>query len=401
MKRIIVPLVILAVLIGVGSLILLNPPSAQRHGPALGPQTVVEVVKVAAQDYQIIVNSYGTVRPRTQSILIAQVSGQIVSVKDDFRPGGFFVTGDSLVTIDPRDYQADVKIAEATLMDALQAEAQEAARTEQAQIDWQRLGGPDEIPSDLVLRIPQFEAAKARVSSARSVLTKANLDLERTSVRALFSGRVLRQMVDIGQVVTVGTQLAEVYATDFVEIRLPIRNADLAFVELPETQTADAPGVVINSDLGGVKQWHGQIIRTEGAIDEVARQLHVVAQINDPFGTTNPAERPLKIGEYVTAEITGKKLTNVIVIPIDTIYQNSYVYVVRDGLLQRRNIEIAWQNSVEAIVTSGLTSADALVTTPLGQVTSGTPVRIAGEHIVSDQHRSAAEPQPATSGVAN
>jgi RND family efflux transporter MFP subunit len=401
MKRIIIPLAILAVLVGAGSLIFFNPPAMNHHGAPSGPQTVVEVASVTTRDYQITVNSYGTVQPRTQSILVAQVSGQIVTVKPEFRPGGFFTTGDHLMTIDPRDYEANVKIAEATLMDALQLQAQEAARAEQAQTDWVRLGDPLETPSELLLRKPQLEAAKARVSSARSSLTKSNLSLERTTIQAPFSGRVLRQLVDIGQVVTVGAQLAEVYATDYVEIRLPIRNADLAFVELPETQTVDAPTAKINSNLGSETTWHAEIIRTEGAIDEVARQLHIVAQITDPFGTEQSVERPLKIGEYVTAEIAGKTLQDVVVIPINTIYQNSYVYVVSDGLLQRRNIDIAWQNNIEAIVAAGLSSADALVTTPLGQITSGTPVRIAGETIANTKKRSAAPRPPSAAGVAN
>ena len=105
----------------------------------------------------------------------------------------------------------------------------------------------------------------------------------------------------------------------------------------------------------------------------------MVAQINDPFGTVNPVAKPLKIGEYVTAEIGGKLLQDVIVIPGNTIYQNSYVYVVENGLLQRRDVAIAWQNGVDAIIENGLTANELLVTTPLGQITSGTAVRIAGE----------------------
>ena len=217
------------------------------------------------------------------------------------------------MTIDRRNYEADVKIAQAALMDALQAEPQEAARAEQALVDWRRLGAAGEAPTDLVLRNPQLQAARARVISARSTLAKAELDLERTEVRAPFEGRVLAQQVDVGQVVAVGAALAEVYATDYVEVRLPLRNADLALVNLPETSGAAPLPVTLHSNLGVAKAWRGQIVRTEGAIDEIARQLHVVAQINDPFGilegtasgAPGAARRPLKIGEYVTAEITG------------------------------------------------------------------------------------------------
>lgn len=189
------PVAILAVLITIAALILGNPPQAQRGGPPEGPRMVVDVEEVRRGPYAIAVQSYGTVQPRTQSMLVAQVSGQIVNVESAFRPGGFFRANDILVTIDPRDYDADVKIAEANLMDAIQAETQEQARAEQALIDWERLGG-GEPPSDLVLRKPQLAAATARAASARSALAKARLDLERTVIRAPFDGRLLRQLVD-------------------------------------------------------------------------------------------------------------------------------------------------------------------------------------------------------------
>ena len=381
--RLAMPLFILAGLLGAGFLVLYNPPEMERSGPPRDPQTVVETLTVLPRDYQVRIASYGTVQPRTRSALVAQVSGQIVQIAEAFRPGGFFAESDVLVRVDPRDYEADVKIAEAALMDALQAEAQETARSEQALIDWRRIGDPDEPPSALVLRKPQLQAAQARVISARSALAKAQLALERTQVRAPFDGRMLTQRADRGQVVGMGTVLAEVYATDYVEVRLPLRNSDLPFIDLPESGAAQSPSAKIRSELGEAYLWEGRIVRTEGAIDETARQLHVVAQISDPFGAAGPgrnggAGRPLKIGEYVTAELAGKRLPGALVIPGETIYQNSYVYVVEDGILQRRPIEIAWQNGVDALIAAGLSAGDAVVTTPLGQVTSGTPVRIAG-----------------------
>ena len=379
MIRIIVPIVTLALLMGAGFLILRNPPELNRSRPATSPQTLVETVKIRSRDYQVIINSYGSAQPRTQSMVVSQVSGQIINIDQKFRPGGFFKQGDKLVDIDSREYDANVNIAEASLMDALQAEAQELARSEQALIDWQRLSAPDEKPSALALRKPQLQAAKARVLSARSTLTKAKLDLERTRIVAPFAGRVLQQMVDLGQVVSNGAQLAEIYATDLVEVRLPLRNTDLEFVDLPEEESIHRPIVEISSELGGKRKWQGEIVRTEGAIDEISRQLHVIAQIKDPFRSEDLSARPLKIGEYVTAEISGRVLKGAIVIPSKTIYQNTYVYIVKDGVLFRKEIEIAWQNGVDAIIATGLEIGDELVTTPLGQVISGTSARIAGK----------------------
>ncbi len=379
-----IPLGIFAALLLIAALIRLNPPETEQRIIPTGPQIVVEVEPVERRDYQVMLQSYGTVQPRTRSMLVAQVGGQIVAINENVRGGGFFEEGDVLGRIDPRDYEADVRISEASLADARQALAEAEARTQQAREDWERLGNAGEAP-ELVLRIPQLEAAKARIKSAESALQKAKLDLERTKIVAPFAGRVLRKLVDLGQVVSPNTQLAEIYATDVVEIRLPLRNRDLGFIRLPESYRFGSVGeddriaVTIRSDLIGNEEWPARLVRTEGAIDEAARQLHVIAQIDDPFGHGSEGRSPLKIGQYVTAEIEGDRLSDVLVIPNNTIYQGSYVYVVENGLLQRKDITIAWQNDDDAIVDSGLEHGDQLVITPLGQVTSGLRVRIAGD----------------------
>lgn len=381
-KRLI-PIGIFGGLLLIALIIKMNPPKAPQRPAFDGPHMIVETDVVMPRDYPIILESYGTVQPRTRRMLVSQVGGQIISVNPNVRDGGFFEKGDVLVTIDPRDYEADVRIAEALMMDARQALAEAEARTAQAREDWERLGNTGDAP-DLVLRIPQLEAAKARVISAESALQKAQLDLERTKIVAPFAGRILRKLVDVGQVVSMNTQLAEIYATDYVEIRLPLRNRDLPFIDLPEafrytdTLSKAAGQVEIYSDLGGSKAWDATLIRTEGAIDETARQLHVIAQIDDPFGRDNEGQTPLKIGEYVTARLEGKTMPGALVIPNNTIYQGTYVYTVEDGILQRHDIEIAWQNDAEAIVSGGLSPGDELVTTPLGQVTSGIRVSVVG-----------------------
>jgi len=382
-KRLI-PVAIIGSLALIAMLIKLNPPEAPQRRPFAGPQMVVATTPVESQDYRVYLQSYGTVQPRTQSVLVAQVGGQIISINENVRDGGFFEKGDVLGQIDPRDYAADVRISEASLADARQALAEAQARSNQALEDWERLGNTGEAP-DLVLRVPQLEAASARVKSAESSLQKAQLDLERTQLVAPFAGRVLRKLVDVGQVVSNNTQVAEIYATDVVEIRLPLRNRDLGFIDLPEsfrfgeTESPAESRVIIRSDLIGREAWDARLVRTEGAIDESARQLHVIAQIDDPFGKKSEGRSPLKIGQYVTAEIPGNELSNVLVIPNNTIYQGSYVYIVEDDLLRRRDIVIDWQNDTDALIGEGLARGDQLVTTPLGQVTSGIRVAIEGE----------------------
>lgn len=388
-KKWLLPLAILAITLIIAKLILNNPPESRRGGPTSASQLTVEVQQLKPQRFTVVVDTFGTVQPKTQSALVAQESGQINYVSSQFRNGGFFSKGDVLLKLDQRDYLAEVKIAESDLLSAEQTLLEEQANARQAAKDWKRLGN-GQAPSDLVLRKPQLAAAQANLLSAEAGLTQAKLALERTEVTAPYDGRILEQLVDFGQVLAANSQVAEIYSTDSVEIRLPINNSDIDLVNFPEEfRIKNSLQSIIEarftSSLSKNQTWLGKIIRTEGAIDSDSQQLYIVAQIEDPY---NPELHPgasIKIGQYVNAEVQGKTLDDAIVINNSSIYQGSYVYIVVDGLLKRRDIDIRWQNSQNTIIDKGLNAGELLVTTPLGQVSSGTRVSIAGEQRPQNQ----------------
>lgn len=368
-------------------------PSPDIRPPAPPPRLVVETEVITPRDITVKIKSYGTVTARTQATLSAQVSGKIVSVSPAFQNGAFFNQGDILLTLEQGDYLANVDIAKATLLDATQALETEKAESAQALKNW-RISGNSGTPSDLVLRKPQLKAAEAKLLAAQAELAKANLNLERTVIRAPYNGRLLDKLVGLGQTVAVNTAIADIYATDVAEVRLPVRNSDLPYLKLPQQhadstqETTGYPLVLITSGLNKQDQWLARLVRTEGQIDAASRQLHVVAEVQKPFQPTsneiNLAGKPyavsassaINIGQYVTAEIYGNALTGVIVIPSVAIYQGRYVYVVENGLLQRKIVNVSWQTEDLALVDTGLKAGDQLVLTPLGQVTSGTPVEI-------------------------
>lgn len=383
MIRKLLPFLVFGGLVALAAVFLFNRPEAPRL-PETPPEGItVETRIVNPVDYPVVLQSYGTVRPRTENTLFAQVAGQITAASPNFRAGGFFEQDEMLLRVDPRDYEAAAASARANLVAAEQALQEEEAQAEQVLQDWQRLGN-GEPASPLVLRKPQLEAARAAVESARAALDQAELDLERTQIHAPYAGRVLEAAVDVGQIINTSTELAQIYAVDVVEVRLPVKNRDLAYIRLPESFRHDAgiasdlPDVTLISRLVGEQRWAGKIVRTEGAIDTATQQLYVVARIEDPYGRKARGRQPLKINQYVTATITGDTVPGALVIPNSAIYQNSYIYVVEDGVLRRRDIAIAWQNDTEAIIGAGLQAGDALVLTPLGQVISGTPAILAG-----------------------
>lgn len=356
-------------------------PSAKRTTPADKPLVRVLSQTIAPREFQYQLASFGTVQPRTQSLLVAQVSGVITQVNPMFRDGGFFNQGDVLIQIDDRDYQAVVKMAQAELLQAQLRLEEEKARAAQAQTDWERLGDGGAAPA-LVLRKPQLAAAEAAVYSAQASVEKAQLDLERTRIRAPFDGRIKNALVDLGQFVNSNAQLASIFATDVVEVRLPLKNNELHLVNLPEDYRGLAisplefPDVIIHSTLGKPETWYGKIVRTEAAIDDNSHQLYVVAQIQDPFAISQIDKAPLKIGQYVTASIQGKTTADALVVPASSIYQGSFVYVIENETLQRKNVALEFQSASVAVIRDGIDPYSELIVSPLGQVTSGTQIMV-------------------------
>lgn len=359
-------------------------PEVRKRSSEPSPVIAVETLAVDENAYQVVISSFGRVEPHTQGQLVSQVSGQIISLSPNFRDGGFFEKDEVLIRIDPRDYRIQVEIAAAELASAKVAYAEEQVLAQQAREDRKSVRNK-EVVSDFALHIPQLAAAKSQIAAANAKLEQANLNVERTRIRAPYSGRILTKNVDIGEVVTSNTSLARIYATELVEIRLPVKNSELAFLELPEqtisgeTDGRKLPSVKIINRLGkDIQQWPATLVRTAGAIDEQSQQLYVTAQIKRPYELDDSNRRPLKIGQYVNAEIEGKTINGALVIPNAAVYQGSYVYLYKDGVLERREIEIAWQNNNDALIQQGLSAGDQLVVTPLGQVSSGTRVKLLG-----------------------
>lgn len=380
-KQLITAAITLSVFVALAVIITNNGPTPSFKPRHAAPTLNVEAVELKSTRYQFELSSFGTVQPRTQTLLVSQVSGVITEVNPTFRDGGFFSAGEVLIQVDDRDYRASTKVAQAELLQMELALEEEKARVQQAQIDWSRLGDGKTAPA-LVLRKPQLAAAEAKRFSAQASYEKTLLDLERTKIRAPFDGRVKTTQVDLGQYVNTNSSLAEVFATDVVEIRLPLKNSELSLIDLPENfrnqplNDTQLPDVVIVSDLGKHQEWPGKIVRTEAAIDATSYQLYVVAQIQDPFAVEQLNKTPLKIGQYVTAKIQGRALEDALVVPTSSIYQGSYVYTASGSELLRKNVTLVFQTPTDAVIEEGLSSGDWVITSPMGQVSSGTKIAI-------------------------
>ncbi len=364
--RYLLPVLVIAVGIGIAMLIFANKPVAERKSRKNRP-LAVEVLNMHVQDYRVTIKAQGLVAPRTLTTLTPRVEGEIMHVSSHFRPGGFFNKGDILLKIDATDYQLALKSAEADVAEARFVLHEEQAQAAQAKANWQQLR-PSETPSDLVLRKPQLARAQARVDAAQAALQKAQLDLKRTRIKAPYPGRILEQYVDIGQFVGSGEPLVKVFATRFVEIRLPISEKQRAMLDLPfkyqnqETAAEKFPEAKVTAEINGKRyQWPGRVVRSEASLDEATRQTFIVVQVKNPYQRNAQQRPPLDIGQYVDVAITGRLLNNVLRIPRSALQAENSVMTVTDNILQRQEVAIVWSEDDFVLVNKGLSATQQLV----------------------------------------
>lgn len=310
-------------------------PQPELTDNAEAPKPQVHVQKAVPKSTVISVTTQGMVAPKREIDLIAQVSGQVQKVERAFVSGGFFSADELLIQIEDRDYRAAYLATQSLLAAAQQRLAEERGRVRQAKSEWRDLGNRD--ANELFLRKPQLTAAEAAVASAQAEVARAQLNLERTQIRVPFNGRIRETYVGLGQYVSPGTRIATVYDSAVVEIRLPLSDRQVGLVNLPIGYAAadrgQAPKVKISGTIGGERyQWQGHITRTDASIDTQSRMIFAVAEVENPFtsAAVEDGRHPLVVGLFVDAEIEGKALDNVIVLPRDAVFKQDKMYVLND-----------------------------------------------------------------------
>ena len=330
---------------------------------------------------RLSVTSQATVRPRTETQLVPEISGRVTSVAPSFAEGGFFDAGDVLVTIDPFDYEQAVVSARSQLAQSRLRLAQEEAEAEVARREWQELGLGD--PRELTLREPQLHNARAAVAAADANLLRAQRDLERAEITAPYAGRVRYKNVDVGQFVTVGNAVATIYAVDVAEIRLPLPDDQLAYLDLPlsfrGTRNRPGPRVTVRTTFAGATYtWDGRVVRTESEIDPVSRMVHVVAEVRDPYMPgADPNRPPLAVGMYVEAEIEGREFDQVVVLPRAAVRGQVQVLVIdADNRVRFRDVEILRSTIESVFVSGGLAQGERVVVSTIDSPTEGMLVQV-------------------------
>ncbi|AZQ11685.1 Toluene efflux pump periplasmic linker protein TtgD precursor [Shewanella khirikhana] len=370
------PIIILFLFI-FAAVVLLGMKEAPEQKADELPLPLIEVTEVHQETVSLNLPSYGVVAPKHKTQLVAEVQGRLLSVSANFVSGGVVKKGDELAVIEPSDYQADLMQAEASLAQATAALNEEIARGEVAKIEFK--GYDKGVPPELGLRIPQLKKEQANVKYAEAALARAKRNLERTVIRAPFDGIVKARSVDLGQYVTLGTKLGELYDTGVAEIRLPITNADLAYLESvdnPDTQ------VTLSATLAGRDVvWQGEIVRSEGVIDQSNRMVYLVAEVKDPYLRLHKStgELPLKFGTFVNAIIKGRTVDGIVKLPRYIVRDSKVPVVLPDNTLELREVKVVRTDVEHAFIKDSLKNGERVSITNIGNMGSGQMVKIQGE----------------------
>ena len=366
-------------LVGAGALTASKETLERAKPPA--PLPVVRTVQVRTGLEAIIIKGEGTVVPLLEINLVPEVKGKVLFASPSLMNGAEFRKGQTLLRIDPVDYELAVTLARANVKES---ESQLRIAQEEAAIareEWQlhRSDGVRTVdePPPLVAKQPQLAAAQARLEAHRADLKKALLNLERTEIKASFNGRVSEKSVDTGQYVSVGQVLATIYCTDAVEIVVPMTIEDLKWFHVPGFTPGDGPGspTVVRASMAGQElSWQGNVLRAEGKLDERTRMVNVVVRVDEPYARMPP----LAVGLFVTVDIHGRSLPDTAVLPKSALRDDERVWIVDDkGLLSFRDVELARMRGEEIIVKSGVENGELVVTSPLKAVTDGMTVIVA------------------------
>jgi len=378
-RKWLLPVSVLVVAYGIANVIRNAGPEVEVVTPEPQP-LAVRVITVQPETVSMTVSSQGEVTAEYTIDFVSELQGSITSVAPAFVNGGYFEAGDVLVEIDRTDYELALVRAEALV--AEQVEQLEVEKSEAA------LAAEGLFP----LREAQVASAEARVRSARAELAQAEADLRRTRIRAPFAGRVLFTQVDLGQFVAKGQALGRLYSTGIAEIRLPLTDQQLRYLDLPfgarpSDDLPDTP-VMLSATVGGqATQWSGQLDRMEGAVDPDNRVWYAVARVDDPYGLAR-SERitPLAVGLFVEAKIAGRKVDGVYRLPRSALRDRNAVLITDvDNRLRRREVEVLRTDFESVLIDGGLQPGERVCVSPIEAFVDGLFVEVVPETSATDQ----------------
>ena len=380
-KNIFIPIIIILLGIVIMAALIKSRPEPKKEVKT-DPGALVQLLDVKKETVRIEVKGTGTVTATEEVTINPQVSGQIVRVSPQLAVGGFFRADDILFEIEDTDYLLAIDRSKAARAKAEYDLATIESQARIARAEWERLNqNIQDQPNPLVLFEPQLKNAKSALASADASVKQAELNLERTKIRAPFNCRIRSENIDLGQYVRSGSTVAVLAGTDSSEILVPMTRDDLQWLTIPRHGEKDIGSpAVVSFNIGGKSyEWQGHVIRSTGEVDPKTRMMKLVVLINDPYGLENGSDvlkPPLAQGTFVEVRFAGRELENIIVIPRTALRDNSSVWVMdnENKLIIRKIVQLRIEHD-QVIISDGIAEGDRVILTNISGAADGMKLR--------------------------
>ncbi len=357
----------------------LKKPPQEAEMEVLAP--LVDVARIDPCNIQMIISGYGTVNPHVEVDIVPQVTGNVVEIHPQFKQGGYIPSGQTIIKIDPRDYDLAVRQANAAVAQAKVQLEIEQAEAKVAKEEWYQLNPGVEPTSPLVLREPQIKQAQTNYESAQAQLATAQLNLERTTVTMPIDILVSEENIDLGQLARAGNFIGSAYGVKKAEVQVPLEPDDIKWFKIPSAfngkgNQKGAKARIYTDDALSQYIWEGYVTRTVGQVDRRSRLIDVIIEVNDPFHSrTNP---PLLPGTFVEVDILGETMEKVYKIPRMAFRNPNKIWVAKDGRLYIRQIDVIRSDQDFIYTYDALEPGEMIVTSPLDAVVDEMNIRYQG-----------------------
>lgn len=386
-------LISISILIGAAAVILLifsTEPEASRETATKQTPMLVQVTEAEQGDFTPTISATGTVIPSQEIMLSPRVSGQVVDRSPNFTPGGYVEEGEMILQIDPSDYETALTQAQSDLRQARSELQRELGLQQAAQREYDLL--EDSLSKEnraLVLRQPQLESVRAQVDAAESNVKQAELNLERTSIVAPFSGHVLARNVNVGSQVSPGQDLGQLVAMNSYWIETTVPVSKLRWLSFEEQQNEDGSPVKIRNRTAWLPDEYrsGYLYSRLGSLENETRMARVLVEVPDPLArqTENAGQPELIIGSFLQVDIQAQSLEDIIRVNRDHLRQKQTLWVMEGDSLSIRDVNIHFQDEEFAYINDGIEEDEQIITTNLATVNNGAPLRLADDAEMNSQ----------------
>ncbi len=368
-KNLIIVLVALVILtVGFAGMSLLS--NLREESPKKDPELreiVVSAEAVALGEVAAEIVAYGRLKSAQPVVINSEVNGTLQLGDVSFRPGQRFQRGQLLIKVDTRQIKLEISTAKSELLKAMASVLPDIKVDFPDAYDvWQDYFNlcsfdrpvpplPEAVNNSIKLYLARFNVYNIYFS-----IRDLEIRHEKHFIRAPFDGAIIGADLRPGSNVRSGTHIGEIISLEELEMVVPLTVEDVQWIEM------DQPVLLTSAELRG--EWHGRIRRIGKTIDQQTQTVQVYILVDD-------ADQ-LYDGIFLKASIPGLTVASAVRFPRRALYRQKYVYLIEDGVLAFRQVEVVRSETDSIIVSGGLADGDMLVIDVLQGVSPGMPARV-------------------------